>query len=194
MLDKFYPIVPDITWLEKIVPLGVKTVQLRLKNADTAQIKKQIISSIKICKEYHCQLIINDYWKEAIELGANYIHLGQEDLAKANLSEIKSAGLKLGLSTHDHHELEIAINAEPDYIALGPIYETKLKKMKWSPQGLERITEWKSMLSCPLVAIGGITLERAPMVFEAGADSIAVVTDIITHPKPEERIKNWLLI
>ena len=162
MLNKFYPIVPDVKWLERTVSLGVKTIQLRLKDADYSEIEKQISLSLEICKKYQCQLIINDYWQQAIELGADFIHLGQEDLQKANLSEIKSAGLKLGLSTHDHQELEIAIDSEPDYIALGPIYETKLKKMKWAPQGLERITEWKSMIPCDLVAIGGITLEPSP--------------------------------
>ncbi len=192
MLHAFYPVLPDLGWLERLVPLGVKTVQLRLKDAETSEINRQIAASLELCAKHECQLIVNDYWREAIALGADYIHLGQEDLAAADLEAIKAAGLKLGISTHSHEELEIALKAKPDYVALGPVYETKLKKMKWAPQGLDRVTEWKSLLSCPLVAIAGITVERAPNVLAAGADSLAVVTDIIAHPSPESRVAEWL--
>lgn len=193
MLHEFYPVVPDATWVARLAPLGVKTIQLRLKGASDREIRRQIAASLELCEENGCQLIVNDYWRQAIELGADYIHLGQEDLAAADLPAIKRARLQLGISTHDHDELDIALKAEPDYVALGPIYETKLKKMKWQPQGLERISEWKALITCPLVAIGGITVERAAEVFEAGADSIAVVTDIITHADPEARVREWLV-
>lgn len=192
MLHRFYPVLPDLSWLERIVPLGVKTVQLRLKDAEPSEIDRQIEASLTLCAKYDCQLIVNDYWHEAIALGADYIHLGQEDLAGADLPSIKAAGLKLGISTHSREELEIALKAGPDYVALGPVYETKLKKMKWAPQGLERVTEWKSLIACPLVAIAGITVERARDVLAAGADSLAVVTDIITHADPETRVREWL--
>ncbi len=158
MLHRFYPVLPDLDWLERLVPLGIKTVQLRLKDAGQAETERQITASLALCKAHDCQLIVNDYWREAIALGADYIHLGQEDLADADLEAIKAAGLKLGISTHSHEELDIALRAEPDYIALGPVYETKLKKMKWAPQGLERVTEWKSLIPCPLVAIAGLTV------------------------------------
>jgi thiamine-phosphate pyrophosphorylase len=119
--------------------------------------------------------------------------LGQEDLAAANLDAIKAAGVKLGISTHDEAELETALAAEPDYVALGPIYETKLKAMKWQPQGLERISSWKARIgSRPLIAIGGITPERAPGILAAGADSVAVITDFFTSPHPEARVHLWL--
>lgn len=192
MLHTFYPVLPDLGWLKRLVPLGVKTVQLRLKDAGSDEIRRQIEASLELCAQHDCQLIVNDYWREAIDLGADYIHLGQEDLAAADLDAIKSAGLKLGISTHSHEELEIALKANPDYVALGPVYETKLKKMKWKPQGLARVTEWKSLISVPLVAIAGITVERAPDVLAAGADSLAVVTDIVTHENPEARVAEWL--
>ena len=192
MLHTFYPVLPDLSWLERLVPLGVKTVQLRLKDADTEEIERQVVASLELCAKHDCQLIVNDHWHEAIALGADYIHLGQEDLAAADLDAVKQAGMKLGISTHSHEELEIALKAEPDYVALGPVYETKLKKMKWAPQGLARVTEWKSLIRCPLVAIAGITVERAPDVLAAGADSLAVVTDIVTHEKPEKRAAEWL--
>lgn len=192
MLDIFYPIVPDVKWIARLVPRGIKTIQLRLKEAEPEDINKQISESLDICDRHNCQLIVNDYWQQAIALGATYIHLGQEDLAGADVTAIRTAGLKLGISTHNHEELETALRAAPDYVALGPIYETKLKKMKWAPQGLARVTEWKSLIPCPLVAIGGLTIDRAKPVFEAGADSLAVVTDIVTHPEPEEHVKTWM--
>jgi thiamine-phosphate pyrophosphorylase len=194
MLDKFYPIVPDASWAARIVPQGVKTVQLRLKDASADRIRSEIAECMDLCARFDATLIVNDYWREAIELGAQFIHLGQEDLAKADLVAIRAAGLKLGISTHAHDELRVALEVHPDYVALGPIYETKLKVMKYAPQGLDRITEWKKLAPCPVVAIGGITLERAEGVLAAGADSIAVITDFFTHPQPEDRVKDWLVL
>lgn len=194
-LDVFYPIVPDIDWLGRLLPLGIKTVQLRLKDAIPRDIRRQIATAIELCEEYNCQLIVNDHWAEAIDLGADYIHLGQEDLAAADLKAIKRAGLRIGISTHDEAELETALDAEPDYIALGPIYETKLKQMKWAPQGLERIKDWKARIGkLPLVAIGGLTPERASGVLDAGADSLSVITDFVTHAEPETRVRTWVEI
>jgi thiamine-phosphate pyrophosphorylase len=191
--DIFYPIVPDLAWLRRLVSLGVRTVQLRLKDAAPDVVRHEISESVRLCAEHACQLIVNDYWREAIALGADYIHLGQEDLAEADVKAIKAAGLRLGISTHSHEELAVALAAKPDYIALGPIYETKLKIMKWSPQGLDRVTDWKRRIGAlPLIAIGGITPERADGVAEAGADSIAVITDFFTHADPEARVRQWL--
>lgn len=192
-LDPFYPIVPDSRWLARLVPLGVRTIQLRLKDAPDAEIRRQIADGLALCRAHGCQFIVNDYWRQAIDLGADAIHLGQEDLATADLAAIKAAGARLGLSSHDTAELDIALAAEPDYIALGPIYETKLKAMKWAPQGLDRVTLWKARIgSIPLVAIGGITPERAPGVRAAGADSIAVITDFFTAADPEARVAAWV--
>lgn len=193
LLGTFYPIVPNLAWLERIAPLGIRTVQLRLKDADPAEVRRQIAGSLAVCRTLGVDLIVNDYWQAAIEAGATFLHLGQEDLAEADVAAIKRAGVKLGISTHSPEELEIALQAEPDYVALGPIYETKLKAMKWEPQGLERITAWKRRLgSIPLCCIGGITPERAPGVVAAGADSIAVITDFFTHPQPEARVRQWV--
>lgn len=192
-LDVFYPIVPDLDWLNRIVPLGVRTVQLRIKNAPPEDIRKQIMGSMEVCARHNCQLIVNDYWREALELGADYVHLGQEDLAAADVQALKARGIKIGISTHSVEELETALAVEPDYVALGPIWETKLKVMKWAPQGLDRIREWKARIgSLPLVAIGGITPDRASSVIEAGAQSASVITDFFTHPDPEARVRTWL--
>jgi thiamine-phosphate pyrophosphorylase len=192
-LDVFYPIVPDIIWMRRLVPLGVQTIQLRLKDATEVEVRRQILESLEICICHGCQLIVNDYWREAIAAGADYVHLGQEDLAAADIPTIKAAGVKLGISTHNEDELAIALAAEPDYVALGPIYETKLKAMPFGPQGLERVCQWKSRIGAmPLCAIGGITPERAPGVIAAGADTVAIITDFFTHADPEARVRQWL--
>ncbi len=192
-LDVFYPIVPDIGWMRRLVPLGVRTIQLRLKDASSDEIAHQIDASLEICARHRCQLIVNDHWREALAAGADYVHLGQEDLAAADLGMLKASRVRIGLSSHSPEELEIALAAGPDYIALGPIWETRLKAMKWAPQGLERIGEWKRRMGAiPLVAIAGITVERAPLVLKAGADSAAVITDFITHADPEARVRQWL--
>jgi thiamine-phosphate pyrophosphorylase len=193
LLDRFYPIVPDLAWMERLVPLGVRTVQLRLKDASPDEVRRQISGSLEVCRRHGCDLIVNDYWREAIALGADFLHLGQEDLAAADVAAIKAAGIRLGISTHSEEELEIALREKPDYVALGPIYETKLKAMKWGPQGLDRIGAWKRRIGAlPLCCIGGITPERAPGVIAAGADSVAVITDFFTHSDPEARVRQWL--
>ncbi|MEI9426245.1 thiamine phosphate synthase [Mesorhizobium sp. Cs1299R1N3] len=192
-LDPFYLIVDSAAWIERLVPLGVKLVQLRIKDRDEATLRTEIRRANDACTIHGCQLIINDYWRLAIEEGCDFVHLGQEDLAAADLLAIKYAGLKLGLSTHDHTELETALAAEPDYVALGPIYPTSLKKMKWAPQGLERISAWKRQVApIPLVAIGGLNPDRLDSVFEAGADCAAVVTDITLNADPEARTQQWI--
>jgi thiamine-phosphate pyrophosphorylase len=192
-LARFYPIVPDIDWLERIVPLGVKLVQLRIKDATRADIVDQTKRALALTRENGCQLILNDFWDVALETGADFVHLGQDDLKEADLDSLKKAGVRVGISTHDERELEIALTADPDYVALGPVYETKLKAMPWAPQGLERIEQWRARIGrLPLVAIGGLTPDRAPAVTAAGADILAVITDFVTAPDPEARIRTWL--
>lgn len=192
-LDPFYPIVPDVAWLARLAPLGIRTVQLRLKDLGRERVGKEISAALDIARAHGLQLIVNDYWREAIAAGAGFVHLGQEDLAAADLSLIRAAGIKFGVSTHSEDELAIALAARPHYVALGPIYETKLKVMKWAPQGLERIARWCQLAGeLPLVAIGGITPERAPGVIAAGASSVSVITDFITHQEPEARVREWV--
>ncbi len=191
--DVFYPIVPTAAWVARLVPLGVRTIQLRAKDIAPEDARREIAAAIKIAEAAGCRLIVNDYWQAAIDLGATDVHLGQEDLTEADIAAIKRAGIALGISTHSEEELETALAAEPSYVALGPIYQTKLKAMKWAPQGLERIGTWKQRIGAlPLVAIGGITPERATGVKAAGADSIAVITDFMTAPHPEARVRLWL--
>ncbi len=191
-LDPFYPIVRDIDWLARLLPVGIRLVQLRIKDASYEVVEAEITKALRLCAKAGCQLVVNDYWSAAIDAGADFVHLGQEDLSSADLTAIRRAGMKIGISSHSDEELETALAAAPDYVALGPIYPTLLKKMPWAPQGLERIATWKARIACPLVVIGGITPERAPDVFVAGADSVAVITDIVTHQSPEQRTETWM--
>ncbi len=192
-LDPFYLIVDSADWIERLIPIGVKLVQLRMKDVSEDILREHIKRSKAICEKFGCQLIINDYWQIAIEEKCDFIHLGQEDLADADLASIRKAGLKMGVSTHDSAELDKALAVKPDYVALGPVYETILKKMKWQPQGVEKVTRWKSLVGdLPLVAIGGLTPDRAQGVLQAGADSAAVVTDIKFNENPENRVNEWI--
>lgn len=191
--DRFYPIFDNTAWLPRLLPLGIKLVQLRIKNLSPELIRAEIKLAKFLCDEAGCQLIVNDYWQIAIEEGCNYVHLGQEDMDYADFSAIKAANIRIGLSTHDREELERALSFNPDYIALGPIYPTILKKMKWHQQGVEKLSEWKAMMgNIPLIAIGGMTTDRAEGAFAAGADVVAAVTDITLNAVPEDRVRQWL--
>ena len=191
--DRFYPVVDSVGWVARLAALGVGTVQLRAKNLDDDQALGIVTDALAATRGSRSRLVVNDYWRAAIAAGAKHLHLGQEDLAKADLRAIRKAGLTLGVSTHDDEELAAALRAGPDYVALGPIFPTTLKSMRFAPQGIARITEWRRRIgSLPLVAIGGIRLEQAADIFAAGADSIAVVSDITQNADPDARVRAWL--
>ncbi|MCZ4260774.1 thiamine phosphate synthase [Limimaricola sp. G21655-S1] len=192
-LDRFYPIFDDVSWLERMLPLGVKLVQLRLKDRADTEIRAQLARGRDLCAAHGARLVVNDHWRAAIDLGCDWLHLGQEDLDTADLPAIRRAGLRLGISTHDRAELERALALDPDYVALGPVWPTILKKMKWERQGVERLTEWKRLVGdIPLVAIGGLSVARAPEAFAAGADIVSAVTDITLNADPEGRVRDWI--
>ena len=194
-LNRFYLIVDSSQWLERFLPLGLKLVQLRIKDRSEQNLRDEIRRAKQLCANYDCQLIINDHWQLALELGCDFIHLGQEDLASADLATLRRANMKLGVSTHDTKELSYALSLAPDYIALGPVYATQLKRMPWAPQGLDKLARWRQHVgNTPLVAIGGMRVERAASAYAAGADSIAVVTDVLWHENPEQRLLEWLAL
>lgn len=194
-MEQFYLITGSADLLERLVPLGVKLVQLRVKDATPDDLCAQAIRARDCCAAHGAQLILNDYWELAMELGIDFVHLGQEDMDRADFDALRKAGVRYGLSTHDGAELDRALALNPAYVALGPVYPTLLKKMKWAPQGLDRVRDWKRRVGqTPLVAIGGLTPERALGVLEAGADSAAVVTDIQQADSPEARTREWLSV
>jgi thiamine-phosphate pyrophosphorylase len=191
--DRFYPVVDTVAWVARLALLGAGTIQLRAKNLNDSEALQLVTDALEVIRGTPAKLVVNDYWRAAIVAGAKHLHLGQEDLAEADLKAIRDAGLTLGISTHDDAELETALRADPDYIALGPIFPTTLKSMRFAPQGIPKITEWKKRIGgIPLVAIGGIKLEQAAGIFAAGADSIAVVSDITQNAEPDARVRAWL--
>jgi len=194
-LPRVYPIVDSAGWVRRLTALGVRLVQLRIKEQPEATLLGEIRAAHGCCAAAGAQLIVNDYWRLALEAGCDFVHLGQGDLDNADVAALRRAGVRLGISTHDEHELERALALDADYVALGPIYPTLLKMMPWRPQGLARISEWKRRVGArPLVAVGGLTLERLPGVFAAGADVAAVVTDIVRAAHPEARAREWLAV
>ncbi|MCB1049149.1 MAG: thiamine phosphate synthase [Acidobacteria bacterium] len=187
----FYPIVDSADWIKRLAALGLETVQLRVKNLPEPQLRAEIRRAVALSRQFNLQLFINDYWQIAIEEGAFGVHLGQEDLQNADMTQIREAGLRLGLSTHCFWEVARAKSYHPTYLAIGPIYETQLKKMAFGPQGLSKLRQWRQLLSGPLVAIGGISLERAPDVLACGVGCIAVVSAITAQSDPESAFQNW---
>nr|WP_246587971.1 thiamine phosphate synthase [Paracoccus bogoriensis] len=194
-MPRFYPIFDDVAWLDRALPLGVRLVQLRLKDRAPDDLRDQIRRGLARARAHGAALVVNDHWRIAIEEGADWLHLGQEDLDHADIPAIRRAGLRLGLSTHDHAELDRALALAPDYVALGPVWPTILKKMRWHEQGLDRVTEWKRLVGAtPLVAIGGLTPDRGRQALAAGADVVSAVTDITLNPDPEGRMRDWLAV
>jgi thiamine-phosphate pyrophosphorylase len=191
--DRFYPVVDSVAWVARLALLGVGTIQLRAKDLNDSDALQMVSDALEVIRGTSAKLVVNDYWRAAVVAGAKHLHLGQEDLVDADLKAIRDAGLTLGISTHDDAELETALRADPDYIALGPIFPTTLKSMRFKPQGIPKISEWKKRIGdIPLVAIGGIKLEQADAIFAAGADSIAVVSDITQNAEPDARVRAWL--
>jgi thiamine-phosphate pyrophosphorylase len=191
--DRFYPVVDSVAWVARLTRLGVGTIQLRAKNLNHADALRIVREALVVTKGTSTRLVVNDYWRAAIEARAEHLHLGQEDLADADVKAIRAAGLSLGISTHDDEELKATLAVKPDYVALGPIFPTTLKAMRFAPQGVGKITEWKKRVGqIPLVAIGGIKFEQAAAIFAAGADSIAVVSDVTQNADPDARVRQWL--
>ncbi len=190
---RFYPVVDSADWVRRMAVVGARLVQLRNKSPDGPALRDQIRTAKAACDHHGACLVLNDHWQAAIDEKIGFLHLGQEDLDAADLPAIRRAGIRLGISTHSDAEFDRALSVAPDYVALGPIWPTTLKKMPWAPQGLQRIGDWKRRLGAvPLVAIGGITLQRAPSCLQAGADAVAVVSDVVADPEPEARARAWI--
>lgn len=188
-----YPIVDSVEWIKKLLALGVKTIQLRIKNKIKPELEKEIIASIQLAKQYDARLFINDYWELAIACGAYGVHLGQEDLAHADIEKIHQAGLRLGVSTHCYYEVARAHALTPSYIACGPIFPTTSKKMSFSPQGISALKQWRRTLnSYPLVAIGGIDREKIHDVLATGVEGIAMISAITQAKDPVAEVKTLL--
>ncbi len=193
LAGRFYPVVDSADWVRRMAEAGARLVQLRNKSPDGPALRDGIRAAKAACDRHGACLVLNDHWQAAIDEGIGFLHLGQEDLDGADLPAIRRAGIRLGVSTHSDAEFDRALSVAPDYVALGPIWPTTLKRMPWAPQGLDRIADWKRRLgTVPLVAIGGITLDRAPSCLRAGADAVAVVSDVVANPDPDARARAWI--
>ena len=192
-----YPVVANSNWVALLAKTGVKTIQLRIKEAALSAVEYEIIQSIKIATAAGINLFINDYWELALKHQAYGVHLGQEDLLTANIAKIKSSKLHLGISTHSHFELARALAYQPAYIALGPIFPTTSKIMPWAPQGVNTLKEWQRLLpdNCQLVAIGGINLNNINEIIAAGIKNIALISGITAAADPyqitQELLEHW---
>ncbi|MBU3611830.1 thiamine phosphate synthase [Polynucleobacter sp. MG-27-Goln-C1] len=185
-----YAVMPDADWVKRMVEAEVPTVQLRLKSEDKKLIRKQIKQAVDAVQGSKTLLFINDYWQDAIEASAYGIHLGQEDLETADLDAIRSAGLRLGLSTHGYAEMVYADRFCPSYIAMGAVFPTNLKKMETAPQGLGRLYKYAQLMNhYPLVAIGGIDESSIHAVAQSGVGSVAVVRAINGASDPKAAVK-----
>ena len=186
----FYPVVPTADWVQRLLGWGVRTIQLRIKAADhtPAEISAQVSAAIDAGKAVPgSQVFINDHWQLALAAGAYGVHLGQEDLDTADIEALSNAGVRLGLSTHTPAELARAKAVQPSYLAIGPIYPTTLKVMPYEPVGLERLAAWAKLAApYPVVAIGGISLDRLPGVMACGVDGAAVVSAVTLAASPHQ--------
>ncbi len=187
-----YPVVNSVSWLQTLLPLGISTIQLRIKNKTGSDLENEIKAAIEMAKKFNARLFINDYWELAIAHGAYGVHLGQEDLDTADLGRIKDAGLHLGISTHNYYELARAHALKPSYIALGHIFPTTSKIMPHPPQGIPRLKQWRDMLNYPLVAIGGINSQRLPAILETGVDGVALISAITQAADPVKTTQQLL--
>lgn len=189
-----YPVVDSLDWVRNLIDLGVQTIQLRIKDRDEQEIFQEITEAVQISSSAGVRLFVNDYWDIAIEVGAYGVHLGQEDLRTANLSKIASTGLRLGISTHSFWEVAAAMEIDPSYIAIGPVFSTTSKPMAFEPQGIDKVKFWVEFFQdrWPLVAIGGIDLERSKLLKKTGVGSVAMISAITQANDYKQATKDLL--
>ncbi len=189
-----YPVIDSIEWLKKLLPLGVKSVQLRIKNKQGLALENEIEESIKLAQKYQAKLFINDYWEHAVRYSAYGVHLGQADLNTADINIIRKANLRLGISTHCYYEVARAHSLKPSYIACGPVFETTSKIMPFPPLGISQLCRLRKTLNYPLVAIGGISVDKINAVIQTGVAGIAMISAITRAQDPIATTKKLLIM
>lgn len=185
-----YPLVERAAWLERLLPLGISTVQLRIKDLTGEALRAEIEAAVRLARQHDARLFVNDYWQLAIEAGAYGVHLGQEDLDDADLAAIHAAGLRLGVSTHSEAEIDRALGIRPSYIAIGPVFETQSKVLAYAPRGAQRLRQWVAAVDYPVVAIGGITADNLAEVLETGVGGVGVIGSIARAENPEAAVED----
>ena len=187
-----YAVLPDAAWVGRMAQAGVPTVQLRFKADDAAAVQREVDIAVDAVRGTGALLFVNDHWEAAIRAGAYGVHLGQEDIAAADLSAIRGEGLRLGLSSHGYAEMLRVDRLNPSYIAMGAVYPTNLKVMPTVPQGPGRLAAYAHLMrDHALVAIGGIDEARLPEVLVSGVGSVAVVRALVAAAQPEAVAAKW---
>ena len=194
-LDPFYPIVDSAAWVG-----SARSASARFSSSCASRMWRGRSSparrakSLALCRKAGATLVVNDDWRIAIDEGADWLHLGQEDLDEADLAAIRRAGLRLGVSTRDEAELERGLAVAPDYVAFGPMFRDHLQgRRSSSAGGLPQLAEWKrASARCRSALSAGIDLDRAKLCLAAGADLVSVISDITLNADPEARAKQWI--
>ncbi|CAA6813241.1 MAG: Thiamin-phosphate pyrophosphorylase (EC [uncultured Sulfurovum sp.] len=189
-----YPLVDRANKLETLYSLGITTAQLRIKDLKNKELENEIIQAIQISEKYQARLFINDYWQLAIKHKAYGIHLGQEDLVETDLEAIHKVGIRLGVSTHTTKEIEMALEIEPSYLAIGPIFHTNSKVVNYDTVGITELAKWSKNVPYPIVAIGGINLKNIQDIISISTvDGIAMISELLENNRISESKTKMLL-
>jgi thiamine-phosphate pyrophosphorylase len=166
--------------------------QLRVKSDGSGRFLELAVAVVEEARRFDAAVIVNDRPDIARQAGAAGVHVGQEDLPPAEVRGIIGTGV-IGVSTHDLEQVDAALASAGDYVAVGPIFGTATKDTGYGPRGLNLVRR-AAHRGKPIVAIGGITLERAVTVIAAGAASVAVIGDLLNGGDPEARTREYLRI
>jgi thiamine-phosphate pyrophosphorylase len=180
--------------VDDLVKAGVRIIQLRAKHSSARFLFDISSTLVYRLSGQPVRIIINDRPDIARLANAAGVHVGQEDLPVTAARQICPAPQWVGISTHNLEQLHDAINTSADYIAVGPIHPTKTKENPEPVVGLDLIRAARKLTRKPLIAIGGITINSASEVFRAGADSVAVISDLQNAPDPAQRAREYLTL
>jgi thiamine-phosphate pyrophosphorylase len=194
ILDPSLVASPLVPFAENLAAAGVRLIQLRDKRGSPREVFTQARELAQALQLQSVRFIVNDRPDIAAIAGASGVHVGQQDLPVEDARRIVGSSQWVGVSTHNTEQLREAIATSADYIAVGPVFPTTSKANPDPVVGLELVRETRKLTQKPLVAIGGITLANAAEVFAAGADSIAVIRDLIAAPDPAQRVAEFLQI
>ena len=186
---------PDVSFqrlTHQLCAGGVRLLQLRVKQRPTRSFVSLATEVKQICHRYQCTFILNDRVDIALAVEADGVHVGQEDLPLLAARRILGPDKIIGVSTHTLQQALTAEQEGADYIGFGPLFGTTTKATGYTARGLEQLQEIRKQVRIPIVAIGGITAERAPSALQAGADAVATISDIVLAPDIKHRVKTLL--
>jgi thiamine-phosphate pyrophosphorylase len=183
---------PEKECAERLAEAGVRLLQYRHKNASARQYLDASRELAEALRPRGVSFIVNDRPDVAFLAGTNGVHVGQDDLGVEQARRVLGGDKLVGVSTHNLEQFERAARSSADYIAVGPLFSTSSKINPDPVVGLDFLRRVRALTDKPIVAIGGITLDRAAAVIEAGADSVAVISGILSAPDPGERAKQYL--